>query len=107
MPRPWGCSERPLGRGLRLKVRIVLLVQDSPELGVHLVFCTSCFFAMRRSDELFVNKAHTHGILMRHVVLMPSSHLSLWVQGQKTDQLGQGHAVTLAWVTGSGIQLGW
>ena len=65
------------------------------------------FFAMRRSDELFVNKAHTHGILMRHVVLIPSSHLSLWVQGQKTDQLGQGHAVTLAWVTGSGIQLGW
>ena len=37
LPRPWGCSERPLGRGLRLKVRIVLLVQDSPELGVHLV----------------------------------------------------------------------
>ena len=41
MPRPWGCSERPLGRGLRLKVRIVLLVQDSPELGVHLVSRTS------------------------------------------------------------------
>ena len=64
------------------------------------------FFAMRRSDELFVNKSHTHGILLRHLTFSPPTHLSLWVQGQKTDQFGHGHAVTLAWVSGSGIQIG-
>ena len=26
------------------------------------------FFAMRRSDELFVNKTHTHGLLQKHIV---------------------------------------
>ena len=64
------------------------------------------FFAMRRSDELFMNKEHTHGILQSHVVLVFASHVTLFVPAQKNDKLQQGHFVTLAWVTGSGVPIG-
>ena len=64
------------------------------------------FFAMRRSDELFMNKAHTHGILQTHVVLVPGSHVTLFVPAQKNDKLSQGLFVTLAWISGSGVLIG-
>ena len=64
------------------------------------------FFAMRRSDELFVNKTHTHGLLQKHIVLVPDSHVSLFVQAQKTDCTRQGHHITLAWASGSGVLIG-
>jgi hypothetical protein len=61
---------------------------------------------MRRSDELFMNKAHTHGILQTHVVLVPGSHVTLFVPAQKNDKLSQGLFVTLAWISGSGVLIG-
>ena len=64
------------------------------------------FFAMRRSDELFMNKKHTHGILQSHLVLVPGSHVTLFVPAQKNDKLSQGLFVTLAWVSGSGVPIG-
>ena len=64
------------------------------------------FFAMRRSDELFVNKSHSHGLLQGHVVLVPDSHVSVFVQAQKTDSVRKGHYLTLAWQTGSGVDIG-
>jgi len=53
---------------------------------------------MRRSDELFMNKAHTHGILQTNVVLVPGSHVTLFVPAQKNDKLSQRLFVTLAWI---------
>ena len=57
------------------------------------------FFAMRRSDELFMNKNHTHGILISHLTLVHGSHITLFVPAQKNDKLSQGHFVTLAWIS--------
>jgi len=64
------------------------------------------FFAMRRSDELFMNKNHTHGILISHLTLVHGSHITLFVPAQKNDKLSQGHFVTLAWISGSGVKIG-
>ena len=57
------------------------------------------FFAMRRSDEIFVNKGHSHGLLQQHVQLHCPSHVSIFVQGQKTDSYHKGHYVVLAWIS--------
>ena len=64
------------------------------------------FFAMRRSDEIFVNKGHSHGLLQQHVQLHCPSHVSIFVQGQKTDSYHKGHYVVLAWISGSGVPIG-
>jgi hypothetical protein len=64
------------------------------------------FFAMRRSDELIMNKAHTHGILQTHEVLVPGSHVTLFVPAQKNDKLSQGLFVILARISGSGVLIG-
>jgi len=64
------------------------------------------FFAMRRSDEVFVNKTHTHGILQSQIVLEQGKHVLLFVPAQKIDPTHQGHFVTLAWVSGSGVKIG-
>ena len=61
------------------------------------------FFAMRRSNEVFVNKEHSHGILQSHLLVV---HISLYIQAQKTDSAHKGHHVTLAWMTGSGVKVG-
>lgn len=64
------------------------------------------FFAMRRSDEVFVNKDHSHGILQAHLLVVHNRHISLYIQAQKTDSTRKGHHVTLAWTTGSGVTVG-
>jgi len=43
------------------------------------------FFAMRRSDEVFVNKTRTHGILQSQIVLEQGKHVLLFVPAQKID----------------------
>ena len=70
------------------------------------VFLIIAFFAMRRSDEVFVNKTHTHGILQSQIVLEQDRYVQLFVPAQKTDPTHQGHFVTLAWVSGSGVKIG-
>ena len=50
-----------------------------------------------------MNKAHTYGILQTQVVLVPGSHVTLFVPAQKNDKLSQGLFVTLAWISGSGV----
>ena len=64
------------------------------------------FFAMRRSDEVFVNKDHSHGILQAHLLVVHNRHISLYIQAQKTDSTRKGHHITLAWTTGSGVKVG-
>jgi len=54
------------------------------------------FLVMHHSDDLSMNKIHTHGILQAHVVLVPGSHVTLFVPDQKNDKLNQGLFVTLA-----------
>jgi len=53
-----------------------------------------------------MNKAHTHGILQTHVVLVLGSHVTLFVPAQKNDKLSQGLFVTLAWISSSGVLIG-
>jgi len=53
-----------------------------------------------------VNKTHTHGILQSQIVLEQGQHVLLFVPAQKTDPTHQGHFVTLAWVSGSGVKIG-
>lgn len=64
------------------------------------------FFAMRRSDEIFVNKRHNHGILQSHIFLEKGKQVLLFIPGQKTDPDRKGHFVNLAWISGSGVRIG-
>jgi|GEM_PF-5178506 len=53
------------------------------------------FFAMRRSDEVFVNKTHIHSILQSHIVIKENKYVLLFMPAVKNDLLRKGHFVDL------------
>jgi hypothetical protein len=92
-------AEIKLARGRREYMLADILLRDAVAILV-------AFFAMRRSDEIFMNKEHTHGLLQKHVQLHCPSHVSIFVQAQKTDSYHKGHFVILSWLSGSGVPIG-
>ena len=55
-----------------------VLLRDAVSLSI-------AFFAMRRSDEVFVNKTHPHGVIQSQIVLEQGKHELLFAPAQKTD----------------------
>mmetsp|Transcript_47303 Transcript_47303/g.96675 ORF Transcript_47303/g.96675 Transcript_47303/m.96675 type:complete len:428 (+) Transcript_47303:665-1948(+) len=72
----------------------------------HQVAVVLGFWGMRRASEVRLNASGSMGLKREHVVLVPDSHVTLFLQSQKNDTFATGNEIFLAWVTGSGVAIG-
>lgn len=72
----------------------------------HQVTVIMGFVGMRRKSEIFLSADGRLGLRIRHVSVVPGSHVRIFVAAMKNDPYDFGDDVVLAWVTNSGIKVG-
>lgn len=65
------------------------------------------WWGIRCASEMWLNKAWSLGLRIMHVTITQGQCITLHLQAMKNDATGRGTEVVIAWVTCSGVQIGY